>query len=197
MRRVNDGTASGSKAAVLCIAASLAACAAPDLPPPSPPSPVVAPLPPPPPRAEPRLDEIFRQARILRPARPLECVEYVRDVTGVAIRGNAWTWWDAAAGRYARGMAPHPGAVLVFRKQLKSVGHVAVVKRVVTDRLIVVDHADWLKDGRIYADSPVMDVSERGDWSAVRVWYTPGRSWGRRVYRTYGFIYVNQRIATQ
>jgi hypothetical protein len=35
---------------------------------------------------------------------------------------------------------------------------------------------------------PVMDVSEAGDWSEVRVWNVPGRHWGGRTYRVQGFI---------
>ena len=35
----------------------------------------------------------------------------------------------------------------------------------------------------------MVDVSEAGDWSAVRVWYGPIRDLGTTVYPTYGFIY--------
>jgi hypothetical protein len=65
---------------------------------------------------------------------------------------------------------------------------VAVVKEVVSPRLIIVDHSNWLNGGEITRDVPVMDVSEAGDWSAVRVWHVPGRHWGGRTYAVQGFI---------
>ena len=37
--------------------------------------------------------------------------------------------------------------------------HVAVVRRLVTPREIRVDHANWLNDGAIYVNDPVVDVS--------------------------------------
>jgi len=36
--------------------------------------------------------------------------------SGIALRGDAWTWWDAAAGRYERGHAPRSGSVLVLSR---------------------------------------------------------------------------------
>jgi hypothetical protein len=65
---------------------------------------------------------------------------------------------------------------------------VAVVRKVISDREIVVDHANWLNGGEISLESPVMDVSEDNDWSRVRVWYTPGDHYGGRVYEVQGFI---------
>ena len=40
--------------------------------------------------------------RMVTPARPLQCVPYVRAVSKVAIRGDARTWWRQAEGRYDR-----------------------------------------------------------------------------------------------
>jgi hypothetical protein len=54
--------------------------------------------------------------------------------------------------------------------------------------LIIVDHANWLNRGEITRDVPVMDVSEVGDWSEVRVWNVTGRHWGGRTYNVQGFI---------
>ena len=62
-------------------------------------------------------------------------------------------------------------------------GHVAVVKKLVSAREIRVDHANWLDDGSIYVNDPVMDVSAANDWSAVKVWNIKAGSWGAR-----GFI---------
>lgn len=134
-------------------------------------------------------DAVARAARIRDAGRWLECVAYARAASGIALRGDAAAWWDAAAGRYARGARPEAGAVLVFRRTNTSAGHVAVVRQVLGPRLVVADHANWLNNGRIHEGTPIEDVSRDGDWSAVRVWYTPGGAWGRSKYATYGFVY--------
>jgi hypothetical protein len=131
---------------------------------------------------------LTQQARILDGGRALQCVPYARQLSGIDLYGNAGSWWTAAKGRYARSQAPENGAVLVFRRTQRSVGHLAVVTRVVTDRLIVASHANWLNNGRIHEGTPIEDISKKGDWSSVRVWYTPGGSWGRTHYATAGFI---------
>lgn len=130
-----------------------------------------------------------QSARIVNTSAPLECVPFARRVSGIGIRGDAWTWWKSAAGRYQRRSQPEVGAVLVLRKsnRLRG-GHLAVVTQVVDRRTILVRHANWLNRGRIHESTPVRDVSAKGDWSAVRIWYTPGRSLGRRSYPAYGFI---------
>lgn len=127
--------------------------------------------------------------RIVHAKAPLECVPYARRHVNISLRGTAWTWWRAAKGRYVRGRVPQAGSVLVLKRRGRSLGHIAVVKRIVGPREIIVDHANWLNRGRIHLATPVRDVSKNNDWSAVRVWYTPGRSWGRSVYPAYGFIY--------
>lgn len=129
------------------------------------------------------------QARIVAAERPLECVAYARAVSGIALRGNAGTWWRAAAGQYARGARPQPGAVLVMKPTGRSAGHLAVVRQILGPRLIVADHANWLNRGRIHEGTPIADVSPAGDWSVVRVWYIPGGVWGRSTYAAYGFVY--------
>ena len=45
----------------------------------------------------------------------LQCVPYAREVSGIRIYGDAHTWWDQAAGHYARGVRPRVGAVMSFR----------------------------------------------------------------------------------
>ena len=139
--------------------------------------------------------DTFRNARIERVRPKVECVTYARRESGIQLYGDAWSWWDQAPGRYARGAAPQPGAVLVFQRYRGSPGHVAVVRSVVNPRVIVVDHADWLNDGNIHKSTPVTDISEKGDWSAVRVFYSPGGVWGVRAYGVYGFIYPNPKVA--
>ena len=110
------------------------------------------------------------------------------------IFGDAWTWWEKATDKYDEGHAPKPGAVLVFRSQGKmKLGHVAVVSQVITDRYIQVNHANWSPvaghRGRVEENVNVMDVSDKGDWSKVKVWYGPLNDLGTTVYSTYGFIY--------
>ncbi len=127
--------------------------------------------------------------RVVRDREPLQCVPYARSQSGVRIWGDAYTWWRKAAGRFERSSAPEPGAVMVMRGYSSSArGHLAVVRKVLNDREIVVDHANWLNSGEVGLDNPVMDVSDDNDWSRVRVWYAPGHHYGGRVYLVQGFI---------
>ena len=147
---------------------------------------VQAEAPPPPTTATP-------QTRVIATDGRLQCVPYVRGVSNVSIRGDAWTWWRSAEENYLRDSRPAIGSVLVFeRTSHLRYGHVAVVSRVLGDREILVDHANWLNQGRIYKDMPVIDVSSNNDWSAVRVWYAPGNTLGTRRYPAYGFIHPRQ-----
>jgi surface antigen len=128
-------------------------------------------------------------ARIETPKTPLQCVPYARQRSGVALFGDAGTWWDQAAGRFSRNTTPVLGAVMVLTGYAgPGRGHVAVVSRMVSDREIRVDHANWLNDGAIYLDDPVVDVSPDNDWSEIRVWNPRAGSWGVRTYLVRGFI---------
>lgn len=119
----------------------------------------------------------------------MQCVPYARAVTGLDIRGDAWSWWDQAAGRYERGSQPAPYAVLVLTKGVRlDLGHLAVVRRVLDRRRIRVDHANWANDGRIVTDMTVVDVSAANDWTEVRFWNPAADQWGN-VYVAKGFIY--------
>ena len=137
-----------------------------------------------------------RQQMALREVRSLQakgqrvwCVPYARNVSGVQIRGNAETWWDKAKGLYDRGSQPVVGAVMAFSATgSMPMGHVAVVSEVVSDREIRVDHANW-KRNKVSLKMGIVDVSEQGDWSAVRVESQPG-TFGS-VYPINGFIYPN------
>ncbi len=125
----------------------------------------------------------------------LQCVTYAREVTGLNLKGDAWKWWEAADGLYDRGNAPRDGAVLVFKRQgSMSHGHVAVVRKTASARIVLVDHANWAPHrsagrGQVSEAVPVMDVSPNNDWSQVRVWYRPSAEYGSRVYKTQGFVY--------
>lgn len=126
----------------------------------------------------------------------MQCVPFARAESGVDLYGDANTWWQKARGKYERDTKPEEGAVMVLKGYKRSDrGHVAVVKAVVDDREIVIDHANWLNDGKIYLDQPVRDVSEDNDWSEVRVWYAPGAQYGARIYDVEGFILPHPMLA--
>lgn len=123
----------------------------------------------------------------MRHLRRIWCVPFARAVSGIEIKGNAWTWWEGAGSDYPKGRVPVAGSVLTFRKTNKMpMGHVAVVSHVVDSRRILVDQANWERN-RITTDTMVIDVSEKNDWSQVRV-QNRYNSFGA-VYPTYGFIY--------
>ncbi len=130
-------------------------------------------------------------------ARTLQCVPYARTQSQIAIHGNAATWWEQARGTYARGHKPEVGAVLVFEStKAMPYGHVAVIGRVVDDRHVLLDHANWSRPGMIEHAALATDVSEAGDWSEVRVWFDPSGSLGARVNPAYGFIYGPDHLDT-
>ena len=119
-----------------------------------------------------------------------QCAPYAREVSGIDIRGNANTWWGQAAGRYERGHVPVEGAVMAFKATRgMPIGHVAMVSRVVSDREVLLTHANWSRPGRIETDVRAVDVSAAGDWSMVKVWYGPQHGLGTSAYPTNGFIY--------
>lgn len=118
----------------------------------------------------------------------LQCVPYARQHSGVNLHGDAYTWWDKAAGLYARTNSPLLGSVLVLNGYARRRAHVAVVSRIVSPREIRIDHANWLDDGAIYVNDPVVDVSENNDWTMVKVWNIRTGSWGTRTYNVQGFI---------
>ena len=123
----------------------------------------------------------------------LQCVPFARAASGIALKGNAANWWDAAAGVYERGSRPEAGSVLNFRATgHMRLGHVAVVTNVVSSREIEIDHANWnvwgYSKGNVSRGMKVIDVSDRNDWSRVRVELGHTDQFGS-VYPTYGFIY--------
>ncbi len=118
----------------------------------------------------------------------ISCAPFARELSGIALYGEAYTWWMAASGRYDRSAQPEVGAVLVLRREgrLPS-GHVAVVSRVLESRQILVIQANWMPE-ELTEDHLVVDVSERNDWTEVRMWWPPTNSMGSHVYPAYGFI---------
>ena len=102
--------------------------------------------------------------------------------------GDAYTWWNGAAGRYLRGQQPMPGAVLVLRRTNRlSRGHLAVVRQVIDARHIMVDHANW-KPGEITSGMVVADASPNNNWTELRFFNEEYQSYGS-VYPANGFIY--------
>jgi hypothetical protein len=122
------------------------------------------------------------------PAAAQDCVRTVRAISDFTIRGDAWTWWNHAAGVYDRENHPAVGSVLVFKRtgHMRR-GHVSLVSAVIDRRTIEVDHS-WIGGDGLRRGMRVVDVSRNNDWSAVRVWHEPTEQMGMRVYASYGFI---------
>lgn len=123
-----------------------------------------------------------------------ECVPYARAISGMQIYGDAHTWWDQAEGHYQRGNRPRIGAVMAFIPHGRmALGHVATVSEIVDPRTLLISHANWSpingRRGQVERDVKVIDVSEAGDWSAVRVWYAPNKNLGGTAWPVHGFIY--------
>jgi surface antigen len=135
--------------------------------------------------------------QIVQARQRLQCVPYARQLSNVQLRGDAWTWWGQAQGRYPRGQRPAVGSVLVLKRRGASRGHLAVVTQIVSDREVIANHANWLNKGRVHLNTPIRDVSPNNDWSAVKVWYTPGRVMGRSTYPAYGFVYPGTTTASR
>ncbi|MEH3039924.1 MAG: CHAP domain-containing protein [Sphingomonas paucimobilis] len=128
-------------------------------------------------------------------ARFWQCAPYAREISGVEIFGNAHTWWGQAAGKYERGHAPKEGAVLSFAATSRMrLGHVAMVSKVVSDREVLLTHANWSRRGGIERDVRAIDVSSAGDWSEVKVWYGPVGGLGTSAYPANGFIYAKHAV---
>jgi len=126
----------------------------------------------------------------------LQCVPYARTVSGINIRGDAWTWWDQADGRYARGQQPRVGAVMAFKPFGKmELGHVAAVSRIIDSRTVLLRHANWSpingRRGQIEDNVAAVDVSPDNDWSEVRVWFDPIQNLGSTHWPVSGFIYAD------
>ncbi|MGX9965635.1 CHAP domain-containing protein [Roseomonas sp. F4] len=124
----------------------------------------------------------------------LSCVPFARMATGMNISGDARHWWNNAAGSYARGQAPERGSVLAFASSGGMArGHVAVVSHVAGPRTVHIDHSNWggpgIRRGTVMRGVVVQDVSDRNDWTAVRVQVGHDSSSFGRTYPTHGFIY--------
>jgi hypothetical protein len=118
----------------------------------------------------------------------VECAPFARALTGISLSGEAADWWRQAEGRYSRTQRPEVGSLLVLRRSGRLPnGHVAVASQVLSRRQIMVTQANWVHH-RVTEDQPVIDVSENGDWTAVRVWWPPSGQIGVTDYPAFGFI---------
>ncbi|HKY81443.1 MAG TPA: CHAP domain-containing protein [Sphingobium sp.] len=123
----------------------------------------------------------------------LQCAPYARQISGIELYGNASSWWGQAEGRYERGHTPREGAVLAFAaSRSMPVGHVAMVSKVVSDREVLLTHANWSYRGGIERNVRAIDVSPNNDWTDVRVWYGPIGDLGLRSNPAKGFIYAGE-----
>ncbi len=127
----------------------------------------------------------------------LQCVPVARQISGIQIYGDAWTWWGQAEGRYARGHTPRVGAVMAFQPHGNmTLGHVAAVSRVVDNRTVLLTHANWSpidgRRGQVERNVKAVDVSPANDWSQVRVWYAPIGDLGGTAWPVEGFIYPDK-----
>lgn len=128
----------------------------------------------------------------------LQCVPFARELSGVQIYGDAHSWWRQARFAYERGDIPQVGAVLSLKSHGNmKLGHVAVVSHIIDDRNILLDHANWSpingRRGQIERNVAAVDVSKRGDWSKVKIWYAPIGALGKTAYPVNGFIYPNSK----
>lgn len=131
--------------------------------------------------------------RAAAPDPSAECVPFARALSGVAIIGDAWTWWDQAAGRFPRSLTPEVGAVMVFRRSDElPLGHVAVVTALLGPRGVLISHRNWaggLEKGRVDLDRPTQDASPANDWSRVRVWHAASGRLGPGAHPLAGFVH--------
>ncbi len=117
------------------------------------------------------------------------CVPYARNLSGIEIRGNAKDWWGKARNIFQRGNEPVVGSVMSFRATRgMPLGHVAVVSDIVSEREVIINHANWHRN-KVTLKMGVRDVSKNNDWTVVRVESQPGR-YGSH-YPVNGFIYPN------
>ncbi|MET0365513.1 MAG: CHAP domain-containing protein [Sphingobium sp.] len=127
----------------------------------------------------------------------LQCAPFARQISGIQLFGRAANWWNEAVGRYTRGSLPKVGAILSFASSRSMpAGHVAMVSKIVSDREVLLTHANWSYRGGIEHDVRAVDTSAAGDWSQVKVWYGPIGGLGLRPNAANGFIYADAATQT-
>lgn len=89
----------------------------------------------------------------------IQCVQYVRNVTGITIKGNANTWYTQAKTKgYQTGAIPKVGAVLV-ENHLSKHGHVSKVVAVDGNKITVTE-ANYIK-GKITTRTLVASTNSK------------------------------------
>lgn len=89
----------------------------------------------------------------------IQCVQYVRNVTGVNIKGNANTWYAQAKNKgYSTGSTPKVGAILV-ENHLSKHGHVSKVVAVEGNKITVTE-ANYIK-GKITTRTLVASTNSK------------------------------------
>jgi len=99
----------------------------------------------------------------------IECAEFVRKESKFWIFAHAYGWKETAKKTgYPIGNKPQTGAVLFFPRQPNAPSaHVVIVTKITDSRKILIDHANWKRQGEIERGVVVEDVSKKGDWSQV------------------------------
>lgn len=123
----------------------------------------------------------------------LQCAPYAREISGIQLFGRAADWWNQAEGKYARGNEPVVGAVLAFNSSRSMpAGHVAMVSKIISEREVLITHANWSYRGGIERNVRAIDVSPNNDWTQVKVWFAPIGDVGLRPNPARGFIYADE-----
>ena len=135
----------------------------------------------------------------------ISCVPFARNDSGIEVAGNAWQWWDNAAGVYARGSVPEARQRPRLPRQRPHAprpcrGRQPRGQCPRRSRSTTPTGGARGMHGGVARNMPVVDVSEANDWSAVRVGLGESGEFGS-VYPTYGFIYdrpdTGQMVAAQ
>ena len=67
-----------------------------------------------------------------------------------------------------------------------------MVSKVLNDREVLLTHANWSRRGGVEKNVIAVDVSEKGDWSRVKVWFASNGGLGTSTYPVNGFIYTGK-----
>jgi len=133
-----------------------------------------------------------------------ECVAFVADNGWGSLANNdAKDWWAAAQvnNEYQSGSLPRVGAVMVIDawgdSGASKYGHVAIVKEIIDDKTILIDHANFDSADTVSLDRMVYDVSASpSHWQNIKIqWndYNPGGT----TYPVLGFIYPVELVTSQ
>lgn len=133
-------------------------------------------------------------------AHAIQCVDYIKEKHPQykGMTGNAKTWWTQTD-KVTQQQTPSVGSVLVFPGPNVAYGHVAYVTKLVSSKEILVNHANWNRDtgkadGTIWTNVRVQDVSEKGNWTKVKIEYGNKGAFGSTPFATYGFVVPKSQL---